>query len=284
MGRGAAALPGRAPPRAPRSRRMAVTGAAAPCLLQRQAPWRPAGGQTAVTVFPIARDTRPGTHLKGATNRNAKTLIRTVAALALVLGVLAAGSPAWPHAVAAPASKEAQAAAHARPRRIRAGHLVLRVYFRDSAERDRLATELGAEEVATTGGYLTVWADRALLPASRPRASSRDRPERDPALLNDPHLFGDTFYGGYKTVEEMQTFLDQKVAAYPTLAEKVDIGNSWCKAHPGSCTLPSAYNGYDLLGAAHHQPGHRRPQAGLLVRRGHPLPRDRHARSGHALY
>src|SRR5262245_18498561 len=39
--------------------------------------------------------------------------------------------------------------------------LVLRVYFRDRFERDRLATELGAAEVATTGGFLTVWADRA---------------------------------------------------------------------------------------------------------------------------
>src|SRR5215213_2484508 len=34
--------------------------------------------------------------------------------------------------------------------------LVLHVYFQDAAERDRLATELGAEEVSTRGGYLTV--------------------------------------------------------------------------------------------------------------------------------
>ena len=33
--------------------------------------------------------------------------------------------------------------------------LVLRVYFRDNAERDRLVTELSAEEVPTLGGYLT---------------------------------------------------------------------------------------------------------------------------------
>src|SRR6476659_1419917 len=38
--------------------------------------------------------------------------------------------------------------------------LVIRVYFRDMAERDRLATELSAEEVATTGGFLTVITDR----------------------------------------------------------------------------------------------------------------------------
>src|SRR5881398_3018878 len=40
--------------------------------------------------------------------------------------------------------------------------LVMRVYFRDRAERDQLAQELNAEEVPTTGGYLTVIRDRAL--------------------------------------------------------------------------------------------------------------------------
>src|SRR6478609_5322490 len=40
--------------------------------------------------------------------------------------------------------------------------LVMRVYFRDRAERDRLAQELSAEEVPTTGGYLTVIRDRNL--------------------------------------------------------------------------------------------------------------------------
>ena len=37
--------------------------------------------------------------------------------------------------------------------------LVLRVYFRSFEERDRLANELGAAEVATTGGFLTVFAE-----------------------------------------------------------------------------------------------------------------------------
>ena len=39
----------------------------------------------------------------------------------------------------------------------------------------------------------------------------------------------------------MSAFLDAKAAAYPNLAEKVDFGDSWCKAHPGQCTLPNAY-------------------------------------------
>src|SRR6516225_6084163 len=40
--------------------------------------------------------------------------------------------------------------------------LVMRVYFRDRAERDQLAEELNPEEALTTGGYLTVIRDRDL--------------------------------------------------------------------------------------------------------------------------
>src|SRR5687768_1390363 len=39
--------------------------------------------------------------------------------------------------------------------------LVLRVYFRDHAERDLLASELGAAEVTTLSGFLTLYSDRA---------------------------------------------------------------------------------------------------------------------------
>src|SRR4051794_14687554 len=39
--------------------------------------------------------------------------------------------------------------------------LVFRVYFRNTAERDNLANDFGAEEVTTTGGYLTFLKDRA---------------------------------------------------------------------------------------------------------------------------
>src|SRR4051812_17001554 len=124
--------------------------------------------------------------------------------------------------------------------------LVLRVYFKDIAERDKLAVELSAEEVATTGGFLTVLADRPLYNSLVARGLRVEIDEKQTAQANDPHLW-DTFYNGYKTVEEMQTFLDQKVAAYPDLAEKVDIGDTWCKTHPGVCTQPSpGFNGYDL--------------------------------------
>ena len=124
--------------------------------------------------------------------------------------------------------------------------LVMRVYFGDRAERDRLAQELNPEEVPTTGGYLTVIRDRDLYYGLRARGLRVEIDENSSRNLSDPQLMRDTFYGGYKTVEEIYAFLDQKVAQFPNLVEKVDIGDSWCKSHPGSCVLPSPWNGYDL--------------------------------------
>src|SRR5256884_4093515 len=124
--------------------------------------------------------------------------------------------------------------------------LVMRVYFRDRAERDRLAQELNAEEVPTTAGYLTVLGDRDLYYNLTARGLRVEIDENSSRNLSDPQIMRDTFYGGYKTVEEIYTFLDQKVAQFPNLVEKIDIGDSWCKINPGSCVLPSPWNGYDL--------------------------------------
>ncbi|HKP51600.1 MAG TPA: M14 family zinc carboxypeptidase [Chloroflexia bacterium] len=127
--------------------------------------------------------------------------------------------------------------------------LVLRVYFRDTAERDRLATELAAEEAPTAGGYLTVIGDQARMDALRARGLRVEIDQAQTTAFNTPVLFGhnpDTFFGGYYTVEEAEAFMDQKVAAYPNLVEKVDIGDSWCKTHPGQCTSPIVGTGYDL--------------------------------------
>src|SRR5688572_26540449 len=124
--------------------------------------------------------------------------------------------------------------------------LVMRVYFHDRAERHRLAQELIPEEVPTTGGYLTVIRDRDLYYGLTARGLRVEIDEESSRNLSDPQLMLDTFYGGYKTVEEIYAFLDQKVAQFPNLVEKVDIGDSWCKLNPGACVLPSPWNGYDL--------------------------------------
>src|SRR4029077_12727217 len=125
--------------------------------------------------------------------------------------------------------------------------LVMRVYFRDRDERDRLAQELNAEEALTTGGYLTVIRDRYLYYSLTARGLRVEIDENSSRNLSHPQILPFTFYGGYKTVEEIYAFLDQKVAQFPDLVEKIDIGDSWCKANPGSCILPSPWNGYDLF-------------------------------------
>jgi hypothetical protein len=125
--------------------------------------------------------------------------------------------------------------------------LVMRVYFRDRAERDQLAQELNAEEVPTTGGYLTIIRDRDLYYDLTARGLRVEIDENSSRNLSDPQILRETFYGGYKSVEEIYAFLDQKVAEFPDLVEKIDIGDSWCKANPGACVLPSPWNGYDLL-------------------------------------
>ncbi|HKP51033.1 MAG TPA: M14 family zinc carboxypeptidase [Chloroflexia bacterium] len=126
--------------------------------------------------------------------------------------------------------------------------LVMRIYFRDAAERDRLATEIGAEEASTRGGFLTKWGDLNLYNSLLTRGL---RVEIDQEATRQANAYfagddSDTFYNGYRTVEEMQAFLDQKVAAYPLLAEKIDIGDSWCKTHLGMCTQPNSWSGFDL--------------------------------------
>ena len=70
--------------------------------------------------------------------------------------------------------------------------LVMRVYFSDRAERDRLAQELNAEEELTTGGYLTVMGDRVLyysLTARGLRVEIDENSSATSATLNPPLHF-----------------------------------------------------------------------------------------------
>ncbi|MEO8289062.1 MAG: M14 family zinc carboxypeptidase [Chloroflexota bacterium] len=126
--------------------------------------------------------------------------------------------------------------------------LVLRVYYQNDDQRKRLAGEFGAETIYT-GEYFLLWADQVTLTDLRGRGLRVEIDADATRQANEPVLFGhnaDTFYGGYYTVEEMQAFLDAKVAANPTLAEKVDFGDSWCKTNPTACTHPNVNSGYDL--------------------------------------
>ena len=81
--------------------------------------------------------------------------------------------------------------------------LVMRVYFSDRAERDRLAQELNPEEVATTGGYLTVLGNRDLYYSLTARGLRVEIDENRSRNLSNPQILPFTFYGGYKTVGEI---------------------------------------------------------------------------------
>src|SRR5207249_5291214 len=82
------------------------------------------------------------------------------------------------------------------------GTLVMRVYFRDRAERDRLAQELNAEEVPTTRGYLTIIRDRDLYYGLTARGLHVEIDENSSRNLSDPQILRETFYGGYKRREQ----------------------------------------------------------------------------------
>src|SRR5690349_5036495 len=56
-----------------------------------------------------------------------------------------------------------------------------------------------------------------------------------------------TFLGGYTSADSLESLLDSHAAAHPSLAEKVDFGDSWCKSHSPCAQPQPAYNGYDLL-------------------------------------
>src|SRR5207344_1297653 len=111
-------------------------------------------------------------------------------------------------------SQNSQARSGKNPLAEKYSTLVMRVYFRDRAERDRLAQELNAEEVPTTGGYLTVIRDRDLYYDLTARGLRVEIDEKSSRKLSDPQILIDTFYGGYKSVEEIYAFLDEKVAEF----------------------------------------------------------------------
>jgi carboxypeptidase T len=124
---------------------------------------------------------------------------------------------------------------------------VVRAYYQDQQMVNDLASWLEPWEVHHVQGYIVVGVDKEqydrLLDAGF-------RLEIDPLLtaqMNQPHLAlpgqtsGIPGYPCYRTVEETLAEIDSIVAAYPTLASKIDIGDSWDKTEPG------APSGYDLV-------------------------------------
>ena len=152
----------------------------------------------------------------GQKRLGSRVLSVALLACAILLGAAGVGSGGAPANAAMKTSAQpapAQSSSTAPREKI----YVLHVYYRSIAERDPLANEFGAAEVGTQDGYLTFWTDQATYSEFLKRGLRVEVDNEETARINATNFFDsnspDTFYGGYKTVEEMQTYLDQEVAA-----------------------------------------------------------------------
>ena len=93
----------------------------------------------------------------------------------------------------------------------------------------------------------------------------------------------ETFDGGYKTVEGMQSFLDARWRRIPRWPKR--LTSAIRGARPTPAIAPSQpLRRLRHAGASYHQPQRARPQAGLLVRCRHTRRRDRAAGAGAPLH
>ncbi len=137
---------------------------------------------------------------------NRSAIFRLIALISLACLALVGASGSGPARAQAPTTETASAS----------NILMLRLYYRDRAEYISLANEFGLEEAQSSRGYLLLPADQATLDTllARGLRVEVDQAETDKINANPP-IFGhnpETFWGGYHTVEEMEAFLDQRVA------------------------------------------------------------------------
>ncbi|MCC7354538.1 MAG: hypothetical protein IT330_12385 [Anaerolineae bacterium] len=104
---------------------------------------------------------------------------------------------------------------------------IVRIYVKDKAQEEVLLT-LGLDLLEARGPdyllALTNGKERAMLQDRGYRVVPDDR--QNEALA---HYRTDTYRGGYRTVEEVTAYLQQVATRYPTLAQRVDYGDSWRK-------------------------------------------------------
>lgn len=115
------------------------------------------------------------------------------------------------------------------------------VYYKDEADLQRIAEELDVlEEADRQAGWVGVLLSQAQHDALLAQGYRIDVVRRE-----RPGLRSITNYSCYRTVEETYAAMDAIVAAHPTLASIVDIGDSWDKLTPNT---PAGADrpGYDL--------------------------------------
>ena len=128
-----------------------------------------------------------------------------------------------------------------------AAYWVVRAYYQDRQMVNELARWLEPWEVHHDQGYLVVGVNQQQYDLLVTLGFRLEIDQELTTLVNKPlvalpgQISGIPGYPCYRTVEETLATIDTLVTAYPTLASKVDIGDSWDK------TAPDGSAGYDLI-------------------------------------
>jgi hypothetical protein len=137
--------------------------------------------------------------------------------------------------------------------------LVARVYYRDRADLNALATDYDAlEKVDRQAGFVVLLLTPEAATELRERGYRVELDEASTASVNAPRLqreaqpLGIPSYACYRTVEESYTAMAQLAANRPEIASWVDIGDSWDKF---TRLGPPGYDLYALVLTNKAKPG-----------------------------
>jgi carboxypeptidase T len=125
--------------------------------------------------------------------------------------------------------------------------LVVRIYYSDPAELAALSARLDVWAVYPKAGYFVAGVTSAEYFSLLAQGYRVEIDTKQTMALNQPNVLlpgqvdAIPGYPCYRTVEETFTSAQSLVAAYPTLAQWIDVGDSWEKITPGGLA------GYDLL-------------------------------------
>jgi len=162
-----------------------------------------------------------------------------LAALTLTLA-LTAGLGANPATAAAPITQNTSPDTITKPQRVN-------MYFRDRMEPstwESLGYDLPeTAEDSDVPGYLGYVPNVPMTPDQYALARSKGIFVRVVGDIPSSTPDWDVCYRDYPA---MLTYLNSVVSRFPNLASLTDIGDSWCKAHPGQCPAPHAGNGFDV--------------------------------------
>ena len=178
--------------------------------------------------------------------------VRPMAALSLTFAVLAA--LAWAILRAAPGTARSAAIAELKgtPQPLLdQDFYVVRAYFDDDGMVDELSTWTEPWEVNREAGYVVLGVSGAEFDLLQVLGFEVVVDEELTRLATEPRLGGPEIGAGgypaipgfacYRTVEGSYMTAEDLVAAHPTLAAWVDVGDSWEKEQPGGAA------GYDLM-------------------------------------